>query len=1265
MCGGSFIDPTTRRSCGARWTNCDTATTCCGDAKCITDQSGWTHCDLPTAPTTAPTLTVAVVTPLPTISTPSPTTLRPTSNPTGKPTTSKPTTGTSARPSTVKPTKAPVPTISPTTKPTNAPTTKSPTQVPTVKPTITPTTRLPTPTPTVKQTANPIATTAPPTATLTLPPSSAPQTLAPTTSAPLATPSPIANQTPLPTTTLGPIPSGPFITSAGSSERITIPDPPFPTQISRQNCPHLVAGILDWNIASTWGGSVPSGGNVQLPENTRIVIQQSLQGVFGVITIPVSSELILGENPNGITLDVGGFDVKGKLTAGSDTCRLETPVTITLYGARPSNAVTQVREVTYKGIAVSGVISLHGKRFYRTWTRLAKTLLPGDRVMMLQHQVNWLPGQEVILVTTAMKDSREWHQNEVRIIQGVVLNPTPGVGAAVYLTSSVTYSHVANSGYQAEVGLLTRTIKIQGSAGDSEPTDKDPLNCQYSNRAIYGDTARPCANTELTGFGGHVMVYGTGKGYIEGIELFRMGQTNVLGRYPMHFHLLGNCPECYFRDSSVHRSYYRCVSIHGTNYMNVTENVAFDVTGYCYYLEDGVEHHNTISFNLAAHIHLLGPEAPWGGGQTTELYTQSESLTLPADVTASGFYITNVQNNIIGNAASGGWSGFAFPNLPTPLGPNRSVNMRPSSALPLTIDGNTAHSTGWWWYHGGAFYFGGSLYYNGAGVLEYNAGRDFDFNNHGRNTCQRDLCAEGNCGGWCAEHEKLWVRMTNTKAFLAPNVGLGSWSGRMEIVGFEAHDVGLAIEALEAGFWIDNMLAVCRTGTALKLPPTASASSMSGSGFFWYDTGQEHIITNTVFRSCGYRSQLYSQYDNSTDRGCGDDTFTGCSKTSTVFGFLTHSDQYNPEIMQATKNIKFQKCGRRFSLDNWLGPTAPSTVSGRTQNWQDADGSVSGLGVPALIGSGKTAAGLWWTVDDEGTFICPFDLHDNCLCCNDFSCCCASVVHDPQGPLKFIKQTKQRGLGHFRISFDSAQHSQVGGSQCGNGGGQPCNPLGYIKHMGKKFSSDLGLPITASPDVSGPVGGFSWLLKLNSGSPRQLKIEFVEVSPDTPMLLSIAYPLGTSFTITANAPSWCGTSQQYSCKEVFHPVNSVADVRNSLGNAYYFSNQGLLTIRIIQTPKDYVGAPSWFLPKYTDIGQWGNGYALPRFERGGVLLPGLSYGPWLDVVANCPASSSNAAYCSQAPPNLDPDVCPVGYTQTAYDKCCSGSTCVYADGSSS
>ena len=180
-----------------------------------------------------------------------------------------------------------------------------------------------------------------------------------------------------------------------------------------------------------------------------------------------------------------------------------------------------------------------------------------------------------------------------------------------------------------------------------------------------------------------------GKGYVEGLELHRMGQTNTLGRYPIHFHVLGDeCADCYFQDSSIHESYYRCISIHGTNNMTVSENVAYDVTGFCYYLEDGVEEYNTLSYNLAAHIHIIGNPAI-GGSQRINPVNASANLLLPADITASGFYITNLKNVIIGNVASGGWAGFAFPAFDKPTGPHRDLDYSPRKMPSLVFDGNT------------------------------------------------------------------------------------------------------------------------------------------------------------------------------------------------------------------------------------------------------------------------------------------------------------------------------------------------------------------------------------------------------------------------------------------------------------------------------------------------------------------------------------------------------------------------------------------------
>jgi hypothetical protein len=694
-----------------------------------------------------------------------------------------------------------------------------------------------------------------------------------------------------------PIPSGTRIAS-GSSEQITLPQPSSPSSLGESpiNCPHDDTTLVNWDSLNLTPSVADQ--DVQIPANTRVLISTSIAQRMGIVTIPATSELVIGTSTGsgtgtGITIDAHGFHVQGKLTAGSESCRLEVPLTITLHGRRPSDASVTAPAPSHKGINVEGgVLNLHGKRYFRTWTRLAVTAEPGDAVIVLQDAVNWQVGQEIVLVTTAMKDSREYNQNEVHTIDYIFADDPQ----AIQLKARVKYHHAANSYYQAEVGLLTRTIKIQGAADDSEPSSVDPLTCTSSDKVFFGDRKQPCLDKGVDGYGAHTMVHMGGKGYVEGVEFYRVGQTNVMGRYPMHFHLLGDtCTGCYLKDSSVHRSYYRCISVHATNSAMVSENVAYDVIGYCYYLEDGVEVNNSFMHNLVAHVHMLGPRIASNFDQYIETFVESPDLKLPADVSASGFYITNVQNNVVGNAASGGWAGFAFPNLLEPMGLSRgTVKMRPSSARPLTIDGNTAHSTGWWWVNAGAFYFGGVLKYNDQNLMTYNPGRSTATEDL-RNTCKYDFCTQtDSCTGWCQQADQLFLRMTNTKVFLTPAIGISAWSGRTEVLGYEAHDTGLSASIQESGVWYDKVLVVCRTGEPLVMP--SSPSSVTANGLLWYDHGQEHIMTDSTFRNCGFRSDEYAQYDQGIDRGCGLDGPTACSPESTVFGFQASSDFFNPEV---------------------------------------------------------------------------------------------------------------------------------------------------------------------------------------------------------------------------------------------------------------------------------------------------------------------------------------------------------------------------------
>jgi hypothetical protein len=249
------------------------------------------------------------------------------------------------------------------------------------------------------------------------------------------------------------------------------------------------------------------------------------------------------------------------------------------------------------------------------------------------------------------------------------------------------------------------------------------------------------------------------------------------------------------------------------------------------------------------------------------------------------------------------------------------------------------------------------------------------------------------------------------------------------------------------------------------------------------------------------------------------------------------------------------------------------------------------------------------------------------------------------------------------MNWDSALDAQVGVSQCGNGNRLPCDAVGRIKHLGRRYRNDTGLPVNANADITGPVGGFGWKLELFKGAPKSIRFSEIEVDPATPMLLSIAYPRGTKFNITANA-LYCKPTSQFTCKDTFRQVSSVTKVRTSIGNTYHVSSAGVLTMRVIQTPKSFVGRPEFFLPKYNDKGRDGFGVALERFERDEIRLPAFTDGSYLLLEADCPSSG---AYCSVKPQTYDPNVCPARYVQTGYDTCSLGSNPKikrYADGSS-
>lgn len=94
-----------------------------------------------------------------------------------------------------------------------------------------------------------------------------------------------------------------------------------------------------------------------------------------------------------------------------------------------------------------------------------------------------------------------------------------------------------------------------------------------------------------------------------------MGQRGRSGRYPMHWHMVNDVAGQYIRNSSIWRSYNRCVTIHGSHNASVQDNVCYDHAGHGFFLEDGIETGNTISGNLGlvSRIPARGQERPERG----------------------------------------------------------------------------------------------------------------------------------------------------------------------------------------------------------------------------------------------------------------------------------------------------------------------------------------------------------------------------------------------------------------------------------------------------------------------------------------------------------------------------------------------------------------------------------------------------------------------------------------------------------------------------
>eukprot|EP01125_Pyxidicula_operculata_P020153 TRINITY_DN7392_c0_g1_i1.p1 TRINITY_DN7392_c0_g1~~TRINITY_DN7392_c0_g1_i1.p1 ORF type:complete len:1411 (+),score=306.06 TRINITY_DN7392_c0_g1_i1:3-4235(+) len=676
----------------------------------------------------------------------------------------------------------------------------------------------------------------------------------------------------------------------------------------RTNCPWNEPNLKLWSDPATWGGNIPDrNSEITLPENTKVLVTSCTfnpDEIYKKITIPATSELIFSDA--NIELHIKTMVVNGKLRIGSPQCRLYSQVKIVFEGSRDKDDTTTPYGT--KGIFVPGSIDIHGKQYNPTWTRLRGTAYPGDDRIYLQDAVNWEVGMEVVIATTFWMDEY-WPQNEVMKIKAIDSSMK-----IIQFTEPLKFHHYAGAEYQAEVGLLTRRIVLQGG--------------EYSD----GDR-----------FGGHVMV--TGEGRFSGVQAYKMGQRNIIARYPFHYHLGGIQSTSFVKDCACKHTYYRCVTVHATHELEITRNVAFDVTGHTYYLEDGVEENNTLAYNLAVYVHVIGKPAA-GGGQGGDNFVSSDDLKQPADAAAAGFYITNAYNKFIGNAASGGWSGFSFPNLYYPIGPSNVLSMDPSGKPTLVFEGNTAHSSGYYWSMGTCIYIGGKLSEDASNnnILKYNSGRNARAT---RLQLSTETYSNSQWNSWASPNE--WMKINNTKVFLCQH-GLNHWGERVDLTYFEAHDVTRG-STIFGTSWMGHAIVNQKSNN-----PITGMQRTTGQGFQFYDTWSRSSLSNVTFRNFNTANDTIGP--------------TSIYNDNVFIISMTHSDKFKPQGIAAVGAIKSENSSWTQRIGHYIRNTGAS----RYYNFVDSDGSLTSSSGPSIVGSHSD----WWLLSnsckkDWSVWICPKD----------------------------------------------------------------------------------------------------------------------------------------------------------------------------------------------------------------------------------------------------------------------------------------------------
>ena len=348
--------------------------------------------------------------------------------------------------------------------------------------------------------------------------------------------------------------------------------------------------IDKWSALTSWKNQEQpvDGDAVWVPDGQVILLDEPTPNLAFLL---VEGSLILDRTKD-LSIDANFiFILGGYFEVGTEDEPFEKNAVITIHGDRYASIELPFIGTKFIGVSEKGLpfrrfskgdhlpgrymgqLEVHGAKRLRTWTKVNETCYAGTNYLITSEPVDYKAGDRVVV--TGSETPGNGGYEELTVLETIDKHN-------VTFTTALKYTHrseiVTVEGrvidLRIEIGLLTRNVVIQG---DNERSDGQI-------------------------FGVHTIAMLSGIYHMENAEIRRCGQAFNFGKYCTHSHMAGNMEGSYVKANSIHHSYQRSTTTHDTDNWEVRDNVAYEIQGHAYFVEDGSEKLNYLTGNLGVKI---------------------------------------------------------------------------------------------------------------------------------------------------------------------------------------------------------------------------------------------------------------------------------------------------------------------------------------------------------------------------------------------------------------------------------------------------------------------------------------------------------------------------------------------------------------------------------------------------------------------------------------------------------------------------------------